>query len=48
MGLAYSIASDIARLQSTDIRFRNFARSKLAEQEAKAAGKVVPMKGNGN
>jgi len=47
MGIAFAIANDIAKLQEEDLRFRNFARSKIAEREMKARGKIIPMDGNG-
>ena len=48
MGLAFSIANDVLKLQEKDVEYRNFVRSKIAERDAKAAGKVIPMDGNGN
>ena len=41
LGMAHAIARDIAALQSEDLRWRNFARSKIAEKDAKAGGKLV-------
>ena len=45
MGIAFSIANDVMKLQEKDVEYRNFVRSKIAERDAKARGKIIPMEG---
>ena len=45
MGLAFSIANDVLKLQEKDIKYRNFVTAKIAERDAKARGKIIPMEG---